>query len=95
MKNKSNFVPPKSNDDYIALILDSLSQLPDVNTTTNNCKRKSNISNAENIALNKLKNDNNIIIKQADKGGAVKVMDKTFYKQKILELLDNRENYMN
>ena len=68
VKNKSNFVPPKSNDNYMTLVLDSLSQLRNMNTST---QRKSSISRGENMALNKLKDDDSIIIKQADKGGAV------------------------
>ena len=92
VRNKSNFVPPKSNDEYLTLVLDSLSKLP--GDTKSSSKPKNNITQAEIAALNKLKNDDNIIIKQADKGGAVVVMDKTYYKEKVLELLDNRENYI-
>ena len=61
VKNKSNFVPHKSNDEYMTLVLESLSQIPE--TKTNLSTRKNNITRAENIALNKLKTDENIIIK--------------------------------
>ena len=91
VKNKSNFVPPRSDHDYMSLVMQSLSQLPDTNNSTST-RRKTNISHVENVSLNKLKNDDNIIIKQADKGCVVLVMDKIFYKQKILELLENQEN---
>ena len=37
--------------------------------------------------------DNNIIIKEADKGGATVIMDKIFYKDNIEELLSDTENY--
>lgn len=38
-------------------------------------------------------NDDSIVIKEADKGGAVVVMDAEYYKHKILEMLDNNEFY--
>ena len=37
--------------------------------------------------------DNNIIIKEADKSGATVIMDKIFYKDNIEELLSDTENY--
>ena len=73
------------------MVLDSLSTIPDLVPST---KRKSNISKAENEALNALKNDVSIVIKAADKGGTTVIMDKAFYKEKILELLSDTENYM-
>lgn len=38
-------------------------------------------------------NDSSIVIKEADKGGAVVVMDAEYYKGKILEMLNNNEFY--
>ena len=45
--------------------------------------------------LKQTKTDENIIIKQADKGGAIVVMDKAFYKDKVLELLENSKTIPN
>ena len=36
---------------------------------------------------------NTIIIKETDKGGATVIMDRTYYKEKILELIDDPDNY--
>ncbi|XP_028410554.1 uncharacterized protein LOC114533251 [Dendronephthya gigantea] len=55
--------------------------------------KKNNLSRAEQDALDKLKNDDTIIIKEADKGGATVVMDKTFYRAKIQEMLADNEHY--
>ena len=40
-----------------------------------------------------LEKDETIIIKTADKGGATVIMHKTYYGDKILELLTDAENY--
>ena len=40
-----------------------------------------------------LSNDENIVIKEADKGGGVVVMNKTYYEQKILEMLGDQDYY--
>ena len=90
-KNKSNFVPPRSEDDHLALFLNDLSKLEQQSQKKT---RKCNISTAEQKALQDLKHDNTIIIKQADKGGATVVMDKSYYRDKMLHLLSDTENYI-
>ena len=40
-----------------------------------------------------LKSQDDIIIKQSDKGGACVIMDKTYYYEKMMELLNDRETY--
>ena len=45
------------------------------------------------LGLNNLKNDDSIIIKEAEKGGAAVIMDKTFYREKIYEMLADKEHY--
>lgn len=54
---------------------------------------KNNLSRAERDALQSLKQDQEIIIKPADKGGAVVVMNKTLYKQEGLRQLNNAFYY--
>lgn len=90
VKNKSNFVPPKPNDGYLSLFIESLSNLREPNPSP---PTKNNISSSERAALNHLERDDSIIIKEADKGGATVIMDKTYYRSKILELLTDTENY--
>ena len=54
---------------------------------------KNNLSRAEHDALKSLKQDQDIIIKPADKGGAVVVMNKNLYKQEGLRQLNNTFYY--
>lgn len=44
-------------------------------------------------AIENLKNDENIIIKEADKGSAVVIMDRDYYKSMCLSVLENNEYY--
>ena len=90
MKNKLNFVPAKTNDKHLKLFLDSLSKYSDQISAPQHVK--SNLSKDEKTAL-QLIDDNNIIMKEADKGRATVKMDKIFYKNKIEELLSDTENY--
>lgn len=92
-KNKSNFVPPKSTDEYLNIFLEATSNYHQQNTQSPNTRRN-NLTRNEQIALDHLKNDNSIIIKEADKGGATVIMDKAFYQMKIHELLSDTEFYM-
>ena len=92
VKNKSNFVPALPNDQYSSLFLESISNLHETNELQET--QKSNISSSEKTALRTLKEDDSIIIKQADKRGATVIMDKTYYKDKILGLLEDRETYI-
>jgi hypothetical protein len=40
-----------------------------------------------------LSNDKDVVIKEADKGGGAIVMNKTYYKQKILQMLEDQDYY--
>ena len=48
VKNRSNFVPPKSNDEYLSIVLNTLTAIPDSAPTT---KTRNNISRGETTAL--------------------------------------------
>ena len=91
VRNKSNFFPAKTNDKHLELFLDSLSKYQDQISAPQHVK--SNLSKDERTALQQLMDDNNIIIKEADKSGATVIMDKIFYKDNIEELLSDTENY--
>ena len=91
VKNKSNFVPAKTNDKHLELFVDSLSKYPDQILTPQHVN--SNLSNDERTALQQLMNGN-IIMKEADKGGATVIMDKIFHRNIIEELLSDTENYI-
>ena len=51
------------------------------------------MSEEENKALESLTNDESIIIKEADKGETVVIMDRDYYETKIMEMLLNPEFY--
>lgn len=53
-----------------------------------------NLSRDEILALKTLKTNNNIIIKRADKGGAISVLDKQWYLSKINSMLADRNVYL-
>ena len=54
---------------------------------------KNNLSKGERKALKDLQNDTSIIIKEADKGNAVCIMDTEYYSQKISEMLQDNSIY--
>ena len=85
--NKFNFVPPKPSDQYPSAFLQATSNYHQDTPPM----QKNYISKEERKALRDLKNDNSIIIKEADKGGATVIMDKTFCRSKI-QLLRDVEN---
>ena len=89
VKNPSDFVPPKSEDKFLNTFFEATTNYHKLDTTS----KKSNISRGEQCALSSLKNDDSIIIKQADKGGATVIMDRTFYREKIYEMLADKEHY--
>ena len=51
--------------------------------------KRSNLTKEEQNALQELIGDSEILIFEADKGGAVVVMDRTYYVDKILEKLND------
>ena len=56
-------------------------------------KNKSNISKNEWEAIKSLKENDYIVIKEADKGGAVAVMSKTHYYSIVVKILQDEEAY--
>lgn len=92
VRNKSNFVPQMTEDKYLSTFLEATTKYHEhLNGDT---AQKSNIAKNEWEALHSLQNDNSIVIKEADKGGTTVIMDSTFYKQKLSELLSEEENYI-
>ena len=55
---------------------------------------KYNISLAERNAIKSLANDQSIIFKEADKGGAVVIMDRERYKEKVEHMLSEKKYYV-
>jgi hypothetical protein len=55
---------------------------------------KSNISKEEHTALKNLKNNENLVIIKADKGGATVLMNHNDYKKKMIEHLSESGSYI-
>lgn len=92
VRNKSFFNPKNGKNDILNTVCDTLNNLP-LNSNIKNCKTKFNLSREETTALESLANDKSIVIKEADKGGAVVIMDSGFYKDHIMKMLSNVDYY--
>ena len=56
-------------------------------------QKTSNLSQEETLALKTLTSDRVIVIKEADKGGAVAMMDASYYRDAILKMLEDMDFY--
>ncbi|KAJ8302796.1 hypothetical protein KUTeg_019192, partial [Tegillarca granosa] len=93
--NKSNFNPKKGRNYTLDTVCNTLENTPLNNDQGSNTKRN-NLTKYESDALASLMKNDNKIIKEADKGGAVVVMDTEFYRDRVYyELLSNNEFYKN
>ena len=88
LRNKSNFTPRRGKDQDLDTYIDTLTKFP-----INKIPCKQNLSRREKEALRNLKQDDSIILKEADKGGAIVLMDKLYYRDKVLEQLNDDEYY--
>ena len=91
VRNPSNFTPDKGNDTQLNTYIEFLNKAP-VGQKVGKYK-KSNLQSVEHVALNELKNNNEIIIKEADKGAAIVLMNKTYYEENMLEMLNDKSTY--
>lgn len=93
-RNNSNYNPPNNRN---ATLNDTIGFLTTMNNNlAKNGKhktKKNNLSKNEQIALDNLKNDSSIIIKEADKGSTIVIMDIDYYHSKILKILNDRNTY--
>ena len=91
VRNKSNFVPPQDREELLDTFVKSTTNIPLVPTEKSKIRR--NITFSEQKSMSELANDETIIIKQADKGGATVIMDSKFYQEQIEKMLHNNEYY--
>ena len=89
VRNKSGWNPPKSKDKHLEDAIQYLKDYP----KEENKNVKNNLTKEENNAIKSLLSDKSIVIKEADKGGAVVVMDADYYRDKIREMLDDPNFY--
>ena len=91
VKNKSNFMPPRARNPHLDKYIDHLHAAS--NAQINNKKGRPNIPHDQQQALQELQNNPNLVIKEADKGGAIVLMDKDYYEDKMLEMLRDTQTY--
>ena len=78
VKKKGEFNPPRNRNKTLDIVIDFLHKQ---NFEERKYKNTSNISANEYKGIFELKNNNDIIIKEADKGGAVVIMNRNHYKK--------------
>lgn len=86
--------PPKSKQHQAIVALEDIlnEEFSRVIKYNNN---KNNISNTDRIALKSLRNNQSIIIKKADKGGCIVILDTASYVNKINTMLSDSNTYSN
>lgn len=92
VRNKSNFVPPRGRNRVLDTYIDNLIAASEI-VEHSNQRPKYNMIYKQRKALHELQQLTNITIKEADKGGAIVIMDTDFYEQKIHTLLNNKDTY--
>ena len=90
VKSKSNFCPPSGRNNYLDMLLNSIKNIP-VPTKKHNAKY--NVSYLERQAITTLEQREDIILKEADKGSSVVIMNKEFYSRKAEEIIHDQSAY--
>ena len=90
-RNKSKFMPPRGRNYTLDKYIDHLHA--SAATSTSNQSIRPNISYSQRQALKALQENQNLIIKEADKGGAIVLMDRDYYQEKIQEMLGDTSTY--
>lgn len=87
---KSRFVPGEGRNQYLDSTISAIKNIPAP-------KRKEitkyNISIQERKAITSLKENKDVIIKEADKGSSIVIMNKQYYLQKSYDILMNKSDY--
>jgi hypothetical protein len=94
---KSSFCPPLSLDSPIPNFMNNIKKHVDLHLVKLKERKtgrpKYNLSYGEFQALKNLEKNSDIIIKPADKGGAIVILDRTMYIEKALEHLSDKNIY--
>ncbi|XP_066465500.1 uncharacterized protein [Eleutherodactylus coqui] len=95
LRNKSTYQPPTSNPQievFAKLVLKDIEKLRS-KTLGNKRRLKNNLNMRERKALNSLAQDDAIVVKPADKGGAIVVMDTSMYTTEVFRQLNDENVY--
>ena len=93
VKNPSKFNPPTHRDLVLDTYIDYLTKYPLEEILENQARPKFNLNKEEWSAIIQLKKDNNLVIKEGDKGGACVIMDSDYYKDEITAILNDQMTY--
>ena len=91
VRNESNWIPPKDMDRDVESFISIVTDIP--LTPNKKSSIKHNSSKSQQNSIKSLTDDDSLIIKEADKGGATVIMDGSFLQIKIEEMLSNQECY--
>lgn len=98
VKNKSSFYPVSSQGNFIEtfhdLVANDMENLIKKDKEVNMNKGAGYLSKNERQALTKLKNNQQIVIRSADKGGGIVVQDYTDYHFEALKILSDPDYYV-
>ena len=88
---ESTFTPYQQRDTILGTNIDVLIKYPLEEMAQKQEKAKDNLNKAQWNGILNLKKDKTLVIKESDKGGACVIMNESFYHDKILEMLNDRE----
>ncbi|XP_060557357.1 uncharacterized protein LOC132717809 [Ruditapes philippinarum] len=89
VRNKTGWKPPKSKDIFLEEAIESLKEIP----LENKSDVHSNLTKKDRSAFKSILSKKSLIIKEADKGGAVVCMDNDYYRDHILKMLSDESYY--
>jgi len=87
------FIPPLDRNAALNSFVKRVENIPLANASTEPGTTKSNINQRERTSIKSLSSDPNIIIKEADKGGAVVIMNTKHYKEMSENILNDTDYY--
>ena len=90
VKGKSVFYPSRNRNKELETHISFINNIDIINEKSN---KNSSFSPKEWTELRNLMNQPNIVIKEADKGGAITVLSKSHYRTMIYERLSNQNTY--
>ena len=93
VKPDSTFNPPRNRDPVLDTYIDCLTKYPLEEVANNQDKIEDNLTRAQWNGIKELRNNQNLVIKKGDKGGACVVMDSEFYHKKMFELVNDKNTY--